>query len=521
MTNKKLVKSAGYVAVITIIGKFMGFLKNTFQGRAFGTTGATDAYTVSLNIPTILYSIIGVAVSTAFIPLLNESYAEKGKEDMFEFANNVMNILFLLSTVIFIIAWVMTPLLVKIMASHFTGEKFALTVYLTKISIVNLLFLSMSAGFTAILQIMNDFTAPALNGILIDIPPIIFTLFFVKYGGIVGLTIFTTIAFGLQVVNQIPWLLKNKYRYSFKLNLKDPRIFKMLKLISPVIIGLSVNQINIIINTRLASGLPNGNITAFSYASLLNGAFYSTFATSVVTVIFPTLSKEGSIGDIKGLKNHIVKAINNINMIMIPLSLGIMVLRYHIIDILFKHGKFNEYSVEITSVALLFLSIGMVFYGIRDVFNISFYSTKDTKTPMINSIIGITANILISIILVKYMGIAGIAIGSSVSAAICAVLLMKDFKKKMGSIGGREMLITAIKLIMASSIMCVIIILLNRYLGNLMVGFKSELLYTMLIVLIGSLIYMILLYILKVKEFNYIYNTAAYKIKQTIGMLDI
>ncbi|WP_225624293.1 lipid II flippase MurJ [Thermoanaerobacterium thermosaccharolyticum] len=97
MSNKKLFKSASIVAFITILGKFAGLLKNTVQGKVFGTTWATDAYTVSLNIPTVLYSIIGVAVSTAFIPLLNETYAKRGKDEMFDFANNIMNILFLFS----------------------------------------------------------------------------------------------------------------------------------------------------------------------------------------------------------------------------------------------------------------------------------------------------------------------------------------------------------------------------------------------------------------------------------------
>lgn len=513
MGNKKLAKSAGIVAIITILGKFAGLLKNVVQGRAFGTTAATDAYTVSLNIPTVLYSIIGVAVSTAFIPLLNETYAKKGKDEMFSFANNVMNILFLISTVIFLIAWLISPLLVKLMASHFTGNKFKLAVNLTKISIVNMLFLSMSSGFTAILQTMNDFTAPALNGILIDIPPILFMLFFVKHGGIVGLTIFTTIAFGLQVVNQIPWLIKNKYKYSFKIDFKDPRLLQMLKLISPVIIGLSVNQVNIFINTSLASGLPNGNITAFSYASLLNGAFYGAFATSVVTVIFPTLSKEGSTGNFDGLKSRIVKAINNINMIMIPVSFGLMILRVHVIDILFKHGKFNVYSVEMTSIALLFLSIGMIFYGIRDVFNVSFYSIKDTKTPMTNSILGIIVNIIISILLVKYIGIAGLAIGSSSSAILCAILLIKDFRNRMGKIGGRDMLQTGVKLLISTFIMSCALITMNLLLSKYMLGFKSELLYTMLIVFAGSIIYIFMLYLLKVKEFNYVLTMITNKLK--------
>lgn len=505
-------KSAGLIAFITIWSKIAGFLTNVLKARAFGTTYMTDAYSVSLTIPNIVFGLIGVAITTAFIPLLNEVYSKKGKEDMFEFANTIINILLIFSIILYIIGWFAVPLIVKLIAPDFNGEKYSLTVYLTKLSIVNILFMSMNSGFAAILQTMNDFTAPTLTGIIIDIPIIIYTIFLTKYG-IIGLTIATTVGFSFQVLTQIPWLIKNKYRYSLKVNFRDPRIIKMLTLIAPVLIGLTVNQINTIVDRTMASGLPDGSITALDYANLLNGAVYSIFASSVVTVLYPTLSKAGSQKAYADFKNYIVKAINNINMIIIPSAIGIMILRVHIIDVLFKHGQFNSYGVQMTATALLFLAIGMIFYGIRDIFNIAFYSLNDTKKPMMNGVLGVSANIAINLVLVRYIGLAGLAIGTTTSAIICSMLLIKDFRKKMGQIGGRDMIMTGFKILLSCFVMSAVILVLNKYLSVYMYNFKSELLGLVIIIFAGAISYVSMLYVLKVKEFKYVTGIVIRKIQ--------
>ncbi len=131
---------------------------------------------------------------------------------------------------------------------------------------------------------------------------------------------------------------------------------------------------------------------------------------------------------------------------------------------------------------------------------------------MINSILGIAVNILISIILVKYIGIAGLAIGSSASAAICAILLMKDFRKKMGAFGGRDILNTGGKLVLSSVTMGAVVFLMNNFLSRYMVGFKMELLLTSLIVIIGGAIYVGMMLLLKVKEFKYLFGIVANRI---------
>lgn len=512
MGKKNLLKAAGSIMVITLVSKIIGFLRDAMIASAFGATYQNDAYIMSLTIPNILFGIFGAAITTTFIPILSESYSKNDKESMFEFANSIMNILLLISCILFLIGWFTTPELVKVIAPKFTGKRYDLTVALTKLSIINIIFLSMTSGFTAILQTMDDFTAPALLGIVMNIPIILYIMFGSKQG-IVGLTVVTMLGNGIQILIQIPWLIKNKYKYRFRVNLKDSRINKMLLLIAPVIIGTGVNQINSLVQNNMASGLAEGSIAALDYANKLHGMIYFTFAAAIVTVIYPSLSRDGSSSDFTSFKEHMTTAVNNINLILLPSAIGLIILRVPIISILFMHGKFDERGVSLTSAALFYLVMGMVFWGIRDVFNRAFYAIQDTKTPMINGVIGVVANIILSIVLVKGMGIGGLTFATSLSALISCLLLIKDLRKRIGSINGMEMLVTGLKILFSAAVMGVIVYILNSVMAHRLTNLKGEMVSLCACLVVGGLVYSVMLILLKVKEFSGMISILKTKLK--------
>lgn len=512
MSKKNLLKAAGIVMFISLASRIIGFLRDAMIASAFGATYQNDAYIMSLTIPNILFNLFGAAITTTFIPILSESYSKNDRDSMFEFANSIMNILLLISAVFFFLGWIFAPQLVKVIATQFIGKRYDLTVTLTKLSIINIIFLSMTSGYTAILQTMDEFTAPALIGIAMNIPIILYIVLGSKHG-IVGLTIATMIGNGIQILIQIPWLVKNRYRYSFKINLKDPRIKRMLLLIAPVIIGTGVNQINTLVQNNMASGLAEGSIAALDYANKLNGMIYFTFAAAIVTVIYPSLSRDGSTSDFTSFKAHITTAVNNINLILLPCAMGLIILRVPIISILFMHGKFDERAVNMTAVALFYLVLGMVFWGVRDVFNRAFYAIQDTKTPMINGVIGVGANIILSIVLVKTMGIGGLTLATSISALFCCLLLIKDLRKKIGSINGMEMLATGLKILSSAVVMGIAVYALDRFLRNRLTGLRGEIIVLGACIILGAFIYSGMLMLLRVKEFSGMVSTLKSKLK--------
>ncbi|EDK35179.1 murein biosynthesis integral membrane protein MurJ [Clostridium kluyveri] len=514
MKKDKLVKAAGVVMVISMASRVMGFVRDVLIASAFGASNSSDAYFMSLTIPNLLFNLFGLAITTTFIPLLSESYNREGKEGMFKFANSIMNILMLISIVLCVLGWIFTKEIVAVIAPGFTGERYSLVIFLTKISMINILFLSLNSGYTAVLQTLDDFVAPALVGIVMNIPIITYILIG-NHHGIVGLTAATMLGNGLQIVIQIPWLIRNKYKYSFKIDFKDTKIKKMLMLIAPVIIGTGVNQVNEVVQKRMASGLAVGSIVALDYANKLNMLVYFTFASAIVTVIFPSLSRSGNLKKYDEFKEHVSSAVNNINIIVIPAIIGLLILRIPIISVLFMHGAFDEKAVNMTAEALFFLISGLVFWGIRDIFNRSFYAIQDTTTPMINGAIGVGVNIIMSIVLVKKMGIGGLTLATTISALVSCVLLVKDLRKKIGNINGVNMLKCGIKILTSGLTMGVVIFFINDYLTQLLIGFKGQMIIILISIVVGVLVYAAMLLLLKVNELNTIIDLIKRKFKRT------
>lgn len=512
MRKSSAIKSTSAIMLLMIVSKITGFLRDVLIASAFGTTYQTDAYNMALIIPSFIFSVFGAAISTTFIPILSDIYKNKGKKEMYSFSNNVMTILMIITFVLCILGICLSPILVKILAPNFTGKTYELTVILSRIAMINLIFMSLNSGFTAILQTLEDFVGPALIGIVLNIPIIIYVLMGNDFG-IYGLIGATVIGNGLQILVQVPWLIKHSYKYKVKFNINDKRLKKLLYLVIPVVIGTGVNQINSLIDKMLGSGLPEGSISALNFSSKVNGLVYSIFASAVVTVVYPMLSKEGTNHDKNKFKNYISKSISNIFLIIVPATIGMIILNKPIIEFIFMRGAFNTESVDMTAYALMFLSIGVVFYGTRDVFNRAFYSLQDTKTPMINGVLGVLINIILNLILVKYMGIGGLALATSISAAVTSILLHISLNKKIGSVINKKARWDIVKIIMSSIIMGSVTYFYYNFVVKLNMISNSIVLFSSIFV--GILCYGICIIILKPSGFNYFMNIIKSKLKIT------
>lgn len=513
MTKSKLAESASLLMVITILSKVIGFLRDTLVASSFGATYQTDAYNMAITIPEILFAIFSLAITTTFIPIFSETYKKKGKEEFFCFANNVMNLLLIISIVLCMLGWIFAPQLVRFIAPRFTGVTYELTIELTRISVFNIIFMSMNGGYTALLQTMDDFLAPSLVGIMLNMPIILYIILGAK-GGVLGLTIATLIGNMLRVLIQFPWMRKHGYRYRFSMNIKDPRIKRILALILPVVIGAGANQINAIVDRSIGSGLPEGSISALNFASRITDVVYATFATAIVTVIYPVLSREGTEDSYDNFKFYIKKAVNNINIIMIPSAVGLIILSTPIIILLFKHGIFDDRAVGMTSIALIYYSVGIPFYGIRDVFNRGLYALKDTKTSTFNGIIGVGINIILNLILVRFMGIGGLALSTSIAAIVCTFLLMNSLRKKVNGIKGKEILISTGKISLASVIMGLSVYISYLGISKVISGNKGVYLALLISIVIGIIVYTVILLSLKIEEAEELKNMLKSKIKR-------
>lgn len=454
---KKAAKSAAIIMFFTLASKFLGFLREVLIAKKFGSGWETDTYFIAMTATTMVMTMIGAAINTTVIPLFSEIEVRHGKERKIDYMNNILNVVFFLAIIIMILGWIFSPVIIKVVARGFEGKQFDLAVKLNRIGIPIVLFMGMTYIFKGFLESSESFTAPAAMGLIFNLIYIGFLILLAIKYGIVGLMVTSVVAAMSQVLIQIPSAKRLGYKYKFKIDLKDRYLRKALALTIPVLIGSAINELNVIVDKSLASGLTKGSISALNYASKINSIVLGVFVTAIATVIFPMLSKESNKENMNSLKKIMGYGINIVLIVTIPATIGLIVLAEPFVRIFFQRGAFDSTATLMTSKAVIFYSIGMVGMALKIMLSKVFYSLQDTRTPMINGAIAVGINIGLNLILVRFMAHRGLALATSISAIFTTILLINSLRKKLGNIDIKGYLSCFIKSTIASIIMGIVV----------------------------------------------------------------
>ena len=502
----KVAKATLGLMIATIIAKVLGFGRELVLASSYGASMYSDAYLTAMNIPVVMFTIIGTTLGTVLIPMYFEVNSDLGEKKALNFTNNVFNIVIAICIVLAILGFIFTEPLVKVFAMGFEGQTLKVAIDFTRITIIGIVFTGLSYVMTAYLQIKNNFTVPGLISVPKNIIIIMSIILSVKYNPYIMIW-GTLIGIATEFLFQLPFAIKSGYKYQPYINMKDKYIKKMSWLIGPVLIGVAVNQINAMVDRTLASTLVEGSISALNYANKLNGFVMAMFITSVAAVIYPMLSKLSSEDNKEIFTSSVVQSINSVILLVIPISVGAIVLATPIVKLLFQRGEFDARATSMTAIALIMYSIGMVAFGLRDILGKVFYALQDTKTPMINGAIAMIMNIVLNIILVKYLQLSGLALATSISAIVCIFLLFGSLRKKIGYFGQDKIIKTTIKSIVAAVVMGTVAYFTYDMVSNLLgVGFVKEAISLVISVGFGAITYGILVIVLKVDEINVITN---------------
>lgn len=493
-------KSAIFLMITTLASKVLGFGRELVLASSYGTSAYSDAYIVALNIPLVIFSSIGLALSTTFIPLYYNVRECEGEIESNRFTNNVFNIVIILCIVIAILGLIFTKPLLKLFAMGFEGETLDIALKFTKVLIIGVVFTGLTYLMTSYLHANNSFTIPGIIGIpknIIIIISIILSLEFNPYILVYG----TLIAMASEFIIQIPFACKKGYKYERYINLKDERLKEMIWLIGPVFIGTAVNQINTMVDRTLASTLVEGSIASLNYANKLNSFIMGIFIASISSIIYPMLAKLSVENNTRKFNDSIVKSVNIIILLIIPISMGAIVLSNPIVKILFQRGAFDSKATNMTAIALVFYSIGLIGFGLRDILGKVFYAIQDTKTPMINGAISMILNIVLNLLLIKPMGHVGLAFATSISAIVCILLLFYSLSKKIGYFGQDKIIKNTLKSIVASIVMGIITYYGHKLLcSTLESGLIYEIIALLGSIILGVIVYGLLIVLLKVEE---------------------
>lgn len=515
---KSTAKTVGLVMVIMLFSRLLAFVSTAVYMNFFGVNSTEiNIYSYAIQFPNILFNILGTAITIAVIPIFAGYIGTNERERAFRFANNITSLSIALTAVLSIIGIAVTPLIV--LMTKFRTDGYGYAVMALRIMFPVMIFYGLNYILQGVLQSLGRFVMPAL----VSIPGsliIIFYVFFLggKYG-VTGLLIATFIGLSLQALILIPPVFRTDYRYRPSFNYKDEDIRKALKLVPPIIIGTSAYQLNMLFNITVTANFKN-TVTIMSF--IQNTILYSVLALiySLTAVIFPKLTMMAARGDMTGFNAHLLKVLKTVVYLLIPAAAGFIAVRYQLLNFIMGwSNKITPDNISLAGNILVLYCLGVTGIGIKEVMDRAFYSLKDTVRPALNGVIIMLVNIVASLLLIKIIGVLGIPLAYSISGVTGAFVIIAMMRRKIGGIGGKSLVISIFKVLMASLVMFIAVITLNQLLGKFTFGgiITDRGIKLLVPVIAGSLIYLAITYILRVEEATSVLNAVKIKLSGKPG----
>lgn len=507
-TGKFIFKATLLIAFFNLMSRVLGLVRDMVIAHQFGANMLTDAYQIAMKAPNMLFAIVGGALATVVVPVFTEYAARGEKEEAWKIFKTVMIIVTLIFLSISIIGVAGAPLLVKLLVPGFKGEAAALTVELARTLLPLMVFLGLQSLFANLLNANNIFGIPAFSNSVNNLFIIISALTLGGLYGIHGLALGTLIAMTAAAVVQLPALFKAGFNFNLSIDLRHPGVKKIYCLALPAALGLSVNQANVYINGVLASWLPAGSISALGYADRLIQFPIGLFVLALGTAVFPTLARQVVAGDREELSGTLLSSLKVVVIAMVPASVGMIALSHPIVALLLKRGAFDQRAAEMTAAALLFYSVGLVGQAAIILLTRAFYSLQDTRTPVKIGIVTVLINLSLSLVLIRYLQLGGLALANALANLANMALLFWYLSKRIPGLRRGGLLKFSLAVIAASGLMAAASYAVSEALAGLLPGVAGMIIQVGLAITAGVAVYVAAISIMKIEEVRLFWRAA-------------
>jgi putative peptidoglycan lipid II flippase len=377
--------------------------------------------------------VLGV-VSAAFIPIFTQYKKEGDSANAWRFASSMLHLMFLVILVISGVIYLLAPYLVHLIAAGFSEEQLQLTCKLMRILLLSPILFSLTSVLISIQDSFKTFFFRSLGPLFYNLGIILGILYFGMNFGVVGVVWGVILGAGMDLIIQLPALRLVGFRHIWVLGLKRPDVKKAFKLIVPRILGLSITQLTLIVNTLIASFLMTGSITVFYLSDNLQAVPLGMIGISFAITSFATLSELASEPSKEPFANEIRRVMGQVLFLIIPATIGMLVLRREIIDVILVYGKFTATDAALTATVLGLLLISLFAQSLIPLLARGFYAFHNTKTPLLTGAVGAAISVGGSLILALALdfGIAGIAAAFSLGNIVNFGLLYSAMQRKTG-----------------------------------------------------------------------------------------
>jgi len=457
----RLTRAAGIISAATFLSRVLGYVRDVLIAGYFGTGVYADAFIAAFRIPNMLRRLFGEgSLGIAFVPVLSECLTQKGRQEAYRLAGSAMRILALILTVAVVLGILGAPWITRMIAYGFldSPDKFELTVSLTRWMFPYVFFIGMLALCMAILNVLGHFASPALAPSLLNLAMIAAMLFAAALTKdstvrVYALAVGVLIGGVLQLLLQIPFLIRQGLRFRQKTPWVHPAMRRVGTLFIPATAGAAVVQVNSLVGNLLASFLETGSVSYLYYADRLVQFPLGLFGISAAIAVMPSFARQAAAADFAALKETFVFALNTVFFVTLPSMAGLILLREPIVALLFERGAFDASATRMTALALLYYAVGLwAFASLRIVASV-FYALQDARTPVRCAALSMLANLLLGLLLMKPMDHAGLALALSLAAMLNLAMLLVFLRRRIGAVGGKRILTSACKTTVGSAIM--------------------------------------------------------------------
>lgn len=509
-----ILSSAVIIMTTVMLSKILGLVRDRLLAHVF-SPDKIDIFWAAFRLPDSIFQIIILgALSVAFIPVFTEHLEGKGKEDAFEMAGAVLNVSLVIFVVVTILIYILAePIISNFIAPGFATERQMQVVSLTRIILFGQIVLIFGSFFIGILQSFQRFIIPSLAPVFYNLGIIIGIIFLSKPYGVMGAAYGVIFGAFLHVLIQVPLIWSMGFRFRFPPKFFNPGVKEIMKLMSIRTLGLAAEQINETVGIALSSLAAIGSVTYLTFAQHLQVVPIGLFGVTLAQAALPVLSSERAKGKIEEFKITLLTTMHQIMFLSLPATAILIVLRIPVVRLTFGASQFDWTATVLTGTTLAYLAIGLSAQAISLLLVRGFYAMKDTKTPVVVSLVVVLVNIILSVYFIRQLHLAvwSIGLSYSISALLSGILLLVALHFKVGKFAPKAVYVPFLKMLLATVIMGMALYIPIKLLDQVIFDTTKTvnlLILTGLSSIFALSVYIGLVWYMKVKELITFFNLA-------------
>ena len=467
-----LARSAGVIGLATMTSRVLGLVRDVSLANLFGASNAMDAFYVAFRIPNLMRDLFAEGtMSAAFVPTFTRRLITEGRDAAWRLGTQLINALIVITGILVLAGIIFAEPLTRLFARDF-GEvpgKLELTVDLTRMMLPFLTLVAVAAACMGMLNSLRRFFMPALSPAMFNISVILCTVVLVPQMPR-GVEPIMAIAFGVVLggVGQIAlqyWVLRREgFRYRVTLNLADRGLREVLRLMGPGTLAGAALQLNLLVNTILATGQGTGAVSWLTWAFRVMYLPIGVFGVSIATAALPVLSRQAALGELQQMRRTISHSLRLMLMLMVPATVGLVVLAVPVVRLIFERGSFTPADTQATSLALVCYAPAIIGYSAVRLAVPSFYALGTSLTPALVSVGSVGLNIALNLVLVRVMGYQGLALGTAIAALSNATVLLALLRRRLDGLEGARIADSFARIAVAAAVMGAAVWLANQWL---------------------------------------------------------